>query len=233
MAQVPDDITAAWRRLTGDASHPQLAAVAATVAATAETASAAGVEDRPAVALDALILLRWARAELAAIEPVLIAAARAADVSWQELAPAIGVASRQAAERRYLRLLPPTADQRGSTRDGRVQAERDRRAGHRAVTRWANTNTADLRQLAGQVTALDDLDPAAAADVDRLRDALGDHDAARLPGLLADTHRHLSRHPRLADQVDAVTAATNEVRVQSERQRNGVDVAGPLSDGSR
>jgi hypothetical protein len=40
-------------------------------------------------------------------------------VSWQALAPALGVASRQAAERRYLRLIPAITDQPGSTRDGR------------------------------------------------------------------------------------------------------------------
>jgi hypothetical protein len=215
---VPEDVTAAVRRLT-DAVNPQLATVASAIAAIAQTASAAGEGGEPAAVLDALVLLRRARSELAALEPVLIAAARNAGVSWQELAPALGVASRQAAERRYLRLLPAADGQQGSTRDGRVQAERDRRAGHRAVTRWANTNTADLRQLAGQVTALDDLDPTAADDIDRLRDALGDHDATRLPGLLADAHRHLGRHPGLADQVDAVTAATDRVRLQSERHR--------------
>ncbi|GLY08601.1 hypothetical protein [Actinoplanes sp. NBRC 101535] len=226
MQPIPDEVRAAWRRLAGDDSEPRLPAVAATVAATATAATAdadADEESDPTDTLDALVLLRWARTELAAIEPVLIAAARAADVSWQELAPALGVASRQAAERRYLRLIPATADQQGSTRDGRVQAERDRRAGTRAVTRWANANTAGLRQLAGQVAALDDLDPAATDDVGRLRDALGDHDATRLPGLLAGTHRHLGHHPGLADQVDAVMTTTDRVRQQSERDRG----AGP------
>src|SRR4051812_17209257 len=59
--------------------------------------------------VEALGLLRWAQAELAGLEPRLIGAARRAGVSWQELAPVLGVASRQAAERRYLRLAP-TAD---------------------------------------------------------------------------------------------------------------------------
>ncbi|MEV6849219.1 hypothetical protein, partial [Actinoplanes sp. NPDC051411] len=111
--------------------------------------------------------------------------------------------------------------QHGSTRDQRVQAERNRRAGHRAVTQWANTNTADLRQLAGQVTALNDLDPCATTEVERLRDALADKDATRLPALLADTHRHLSHHPHLANQIHAITNATNRVRLETERHRGG------------
>ncbi len=54
--------------------------------------------------LDGLALLRQIRTELAAWEPELITAARRAGASWTQLAPALGVASRQAAERRYLRL---------------------------------------------------------------------------------------------------------------------------------
>src|ERR687898_788875 len=83
--------------------------------------------------LDALAQLRWAQAELESAEHRLITAARAAGVSWQALAPALGVASRQAAERRYLRLTPATGEHDEATQDGRVQAERDRRAAHRAV----------------------------------------------------------------------------------------------------
>jgi hypothetical protein len=216
---IPDAVATAFQRLTNDASSPQSIDASTAITAATSTAVASGAD--PAALLDALVLLRWAQSELTAMEPVLIGAARAAGASWQDLAPALGVASRQAAERRYLRLRPATADQQGSTRDERVQAERDRRAGHRAVTQWANTNTADLRQLAGQVTALDDLDPSATAEVERLRDALGDKDATRLPALLADTHRHLSRHPQLADQIDAVTDATDRVRLQTERHRGG------------
>src|SRR5690348_7537831 len=133
-----------------------------------------------AALIDALVLLRWAQEELAALEPELIAAARAAGLSWQQLAPALGVASRQAAERRYLRLIPATAGQRGSTRDDRVLAERDLRAGRRAIARWANDNTADLRRLAGQVTALTDLGADASGDLARLHEALADADASAL-----------------------------------------------------
>jgi hypothetical protein len=173
--------------------------------------------------LDALERLRLVQAELAALEPVLIGAARAAGASWREIAPALGVASRQAAERRYLRVLPATAGDDDSTRDERVRAERDRRAGRRAVAQWADDNTADLRRLAGQITALSDLDGAASGDLGRLHDALGGAGAAELPALLAQTQRHLVGHPDLARQVDAVIGRTDEVRrrVQQERDDAG------------
>jgi hypothetical protein len=103
--------------------------------------------------LAALASLRELRAQIAAWEPDLIDAARSRGASWTELAPALGVASRQAAERRYLRLRPSPDDQ-VSTGDQRVQAERDRRAGQRAVAHWARDHAADLRQLAGQISAL-------------------------------------------------------------------------------
>ncbi|BCB92032.1 hypothetical protein [Phytohabitans suffuscus] len=199
-----------------------LAEVAAAITATARTAQRP-TADRPPVTgadlLDALVLLRWAQTELAGLEPVLIAAARAAGVSWQALAPALGVASRQAAERRYLRSAAAPTDQPDATRDDRVQAERDRRAGDRAVAQWANDNTADLRRLAGQITALTDLDDAATADLAQLHQALGDTDATALPDLLTATHQHLPDHPDLAAQVETITDRTNQIRRQHPRRR--------------
>jgi hypothetical protein len=171
----------------------------------------------PAELLDALVLLRRAQSRLADVEPILIAAARAAGVSWQALAPALGVASRQAAERRYLRSASAATEHPGATRDARVQAERDRRAGDRAVTRWANDNTADLRRLAGQITALTDLEDTAGEALARLHDALGDPDASALPDLLAATQQHLHRHPGLTDQIDTVTAQTHLIRQHRRR----------------
>ena len=131
------------------------------------------------------------------------------------------MASRQAAERRYLRLAPASADAgRAPPATSRVRAERDRRAGHRAVAQWANDNTADLRRLAGQITALTDLGDDAAADVGRLHQALADTDATALPELLAGTQRHLGDHPDLAGQVDSVTATADDVRRRTRRRRD-------------
>ena len=201
-----------------------LADVAAVLVTTAHAVAQPAV-DRPAVSgadlLDALVLLRWAQTELASLEPVLIAAARAAGISWQALAPALGVASRQAAERRYLRSAAAPTNQPSDTRDGRVQAERDRRAAHRAVAQWANDNTADLRRLAGQITALTDLGDAATADLAHLHQALGDPDATALPDLLAATHQHLPDHPDLAAQIDTITDRADQIRRQHLRRSSG------------
>jgi hypothetical protein len=218
------EVASAFRRLTGGGEPPALVSA---VAAVTDVAGAGTDAER---LVDALTVLRWAQLELAALEPKLIAAARAAGASWQSLAPALGVASRQAAERRYLRLVPATAEQEGSTRDGRVRAERDRRAGHRAVAQWANDNTADLRRLAGQVTALTDLGESAAADIGRLHRALANPDASALPGLLAGARHHLVAHPDLAGQIGAVTAHTDQVRRQTQRRRDSAAQEGGTGD---
>lgn len=200
-----------------------LAVVIAAIAATAHAAERPAGDAAPAGQvdlLDALVLLRWAQAELAGLEPILIAAARADGVSWQALAPALGVASRQAAERRYLRGTAAATDRPGATQDDRVQAERDRRAAHRAVAQWANDNTADLRRLAGQITALTDLDEAATAALGRLHEALGDPDASALPALLAATYQHLPHHPDLAAQINTITTHTDQI-LQQHPARGG------------
>src|SRR3954463_10099842 len=116
--------------------------------------------------LAALSAVRAGREQLGGWDPELIAGARAGGASWAELAPALGVASRQAAERRFLRLRPSATGE--LTGEGRVDAERDRRAGDRAVADWARRNAAVLRQLAGQVSALEDLDGEARVNADRL-----------------------------------------------------------------
>jgi hypothetical protein len=203
-----------------DVQVADLATAVTTIAAIARRSAGDTEPDDAAAVLDALVLLRWVREQLAAAEPALIAAARQAGVSWQALAPALGVASRQAAERRYLRAAPATAQRSGSTRDGRVRAERDHRAGTRAVARWANDHTADLRRLAGHVASLTDLPTAATADLERLHQALADPDATALPSLLATVRQHLARHPRLAEQIDRVTATTDGVLRRTQRRRD-------------
>jgi hypothetical protein len=151
----------------------------------------------------ALEVLRHLREELATWEPALITAARAAGASWVELAPALGVASRQAAERRYLRLRPSSSGE--TTAEGRVRAERDRRAGDRAVANWARKNSASLRALAGEVTA--------ATGTGAVRDALAADDAAALLTPLAAAHADLSEtHASLAARVETVTSDAERVR---------------------
>jgi len=175
----------------------------------------------PVQFLAALALLRELRAQIATWEPDLIDAARAQGASWAQLAPALGVASRQAAERRYLRLRPDTAATASATTgDQRVAAERDRRAGQRAVTDWARDHAADLRQLAGQIGALNDLPAAADAGLDELRRALGEQDPALLLAPLADARPHLGEaHPALAERLDELARHTGALRRESTEQR--------------
>ncbi|MFM9372617.1 type III effector protein [Streptomyces sp. Da 82-17] len=168
-------------------------------------------------ALAALLLLREVRDQLAAWEPALIEEARAAGASWADLAHPLGVSSRQAAERRYLRVRPGTP---GSTREQRVQATRDRRAADRSVIAWARANAAELRQLAGQITALTDLPAASRTALADLTHALAADDAADVVAPLAATYAHLEpRHPDLAARVDDITRHTDQLRRDSGDQR--------------
>ncbi|MEU9591765.1 type III effector protein [Streptomyces sp. NPDC048193] len=165
-------------------------------------------------ALAALLLLRELRTQLAGWETGLIETAREAGASWADLAQPLGVASRQAAERRYLRLRPGAP---GSTGEERVQATRDRRAADRAVSAWARGNAADLRQLAGQIAALTDL-PAEARTPLVL--ALGHDDAAGLIGPLAGARDHLAAgHSELVARIDTLTRRADRLREAENRDR--------------
>ncbi|WP_037628744.1 hypothetical protein [Streptomyces aureus] len=172
----------------------------------------------PHPALAALLMLREVREQLAGWESGLIETARKQGASWADLAGPLGVASRQAAERRYLRLRPGTP---GSTGEERVQATRDTRAADRTVTAWARDNAADLRRLAGQITALTNL-PADAQDlVGELNLALADNDPARLVGPLAATRPHLQPEAAdLAERVDDLTRHTEQLRRDTHDQRS-------------
>ena len=196
-----------------------LARVAATLAATRRRPPAAD----PAELVAALDTLRRLRAELAAWEPELVTAARDAGLSWAELAPALGVTSRQAAERRYLRLRSAGVDDR-RTGEERVRDERARRAGDRAVTAWARSNSGPLRRLAGQIGALEGLPAAGQRRVADVRDALADDDAARLLDPLAGAQDHLrAEHAGLADEVRSVTDRVDRLR----RDVSGQHATGP------
>ncbi|MFE2412558.1 hypothetical protein ACFXDE_29860 [Kitasatospora sp. NPDC059408] len=180
-------------------------------------------QDDPREALSALLLLRHLREELAGWETGLIETARGAGATWADLAEPMGVRSRQAAERRYLRLRPDAeaGTRAGSTGEQRVQATRDQRAADRAVTGWARENAADLRRLAGQIGALDDLAPQAAPAVERLLVALGHDDPVRLLAPLAAARPLLgASHPKIADRLDQLAARTDQLRAASGRQRH-------------
>jgi len=168
--------------------------------------------------LDALSALSRLRNTLDHWEPALIEAARGVGLTWAQIAPALGLASRQAAERRYLRLKPQAADQPGTTREHRVDATRNQRSADRAVADWARDNAGALRQLAGQITALPKASTKASsgrvnAAIDRVRAVLGSNDAAELVQPLVDAAQSLrASHPGLADQIATLTKTTDKIR---------------------
>ncbi|TQK42448.1 hypothetical protein FBY35_3855 [Streptomyces sp. SLBN-118] len=164
----------------------------------------AGTPDAgPEQALATLLLLRQIREQLAGWETGLIETARHAGASWADLAHPLGVASRQAAERRYLRNRPGPA---GTTGEQRVQATRERRAADRTAATWARHNAADLRRIAGQITALPDLPAAARLPLSQLHAALAHDDPAALIHPLNAARPHLApAHPDLATQLDTLT----------------------------
>ncbi|MEU5161167.1 type III effector protein [Streptomyces sp. NPDC020875] len=162
-----------------------------------------GTGPGPEQALASLSLLRQVREQLAGWETGLIETARDAGASWADLAHPLGVASRQAAERRYLRGRPGPA---GTTGEQRVTATRQARAAHRTTAAWARDNAADLRRLAGQITALTDLPPAARHPLSELHTALAHDDPADLLAPLTATRPHLATaHPDLAARLDTLT----------------------------
>ncbi|WP_329112145.1 type III effector protein [Streptomyces sp. NBC_01353] len=177
----------------------------ALLAARRETPDAPGNAPGPEQALASLMLLRHVREQLAAWETGLIETARDAGASWADLADPLGVASRQAAERRYLRGRPGAA---GTTGEQRVQATRQARAAERTTATRARHNAADLRRLAGQISALTDLPAAARRPLNDLHAALAHDDPAALLAPLAASRRHLTAtHPGLTAQLDALTSA--------------------------
>ncbi|MEV6132686.1 type III effector protein [Streptomyces violaceusniger] len=168
-----------------------------------EAPSAPDTGPGPAQALASLMLLRQVREQLAGWETGLIETARDAGASWADLAQPLGVASRQAAERRYLRGRPGAA---GTTGEQRVTATRQARAAERSTATWARRNAADLRRLAGQITALTDLPPAARRPVSELHAALAHDDPADLIAPLTAARPHLAAaHPDLAARLDTLT----------------------------
>ncbi|MBP2401118.1 type III effector protein [Streptomyces syringium] len=157
----------------------------------------------PEQALASLVLLRQVREQLAGWETGLIETARDAGASWADLAHPLGVASRQAAERRYLRGRPGAA---GTTGEQRVTATRRARAAERTTAAWARANAADLRRIAGQITALTDLPAVARRPLDKLHAALAHDDPADLIAPLAAARPYLAAaHPDLAARLDTLT----------------------------
>jgi hypothetical protein len=104
-----------------------------------------------AEALAALPVITALRRRLDRCELALIESARTAGASWTTVAQGLGLASRQAAEQRFLRLSGE------STRDAR--AARTARRGQRAVDGTHGPAIAELRAAVRMVLARVELDP--------------------------------------------------------------------------
>ncbi|MFB7908358.1 hypothetical protein ACFC1T_18165 [Kitasatospora sp. NPDC056076] len=179
-------------------------------------------EAGPEQALAALILLRELRTELAGWEAGLVENARAAGATWADLARPMGVASRQAAENRYLRLRPAGSTSHArATETGaeRVKAVRDRRAADRTVAAWARDNAVELRVLAARIASTP-LTPGARPSQAALTTALGATDPADLVAPLAAMRPHLDdAHGDLATRLDALALHAHQLRDDSNRRR--------------
>jgi hypothetical protein len=110
-------------------------------------------------ALAALLVIRALRDKLDRNEYELISLAREHKVTWQRIAHALEMGSRQSAERRHLQLRqahPRPGLDTPRTQNDQVELERDRRA-HAAEQQWALQRAATIRNLATQLAALPDL----------------------------------------------------------------------------
>jgi hypothetical protein len=215
---------------TGSAAPTEPASFLAAAAALAAIDEAVRTAQSPAPAdpaapetqqaLAALMLLRGLRTELAGWEASLVESARAAGATWADLAPSMGVASRQAAENRYLRLRPTRTPQATTTGAERVKAVRDHRAAERTVATWARANAGDLRVLAAQLCALPDLAPEARPAQSAVRTALAAADVTDLITPLAAMSPHLGTgHRDLAARLEELTHRTDQLRQASNHRR--------------
>lgn len=146
--------------------------------------------------LAALSQVPEARSRLDQVELDLIRAARSGTVSWQSIADALGLKSRQSAEAKALRLERATAPT-GGDRD--VAAQRAHRARQRATTAWCRKHEERIRGIAEHLVStagawpqLTD-DTLAALSVQSLTAALeAGGDGAQLVGYMAPLEWRLS-----------------------------------------
>jgi hypothetical protein len=110
--------------------------------------------------LATLKVIRILRDKLDDDERILITRARQDKITWQRIADALEMSSRQSAERRHLQLNRAVSRPDGTpvrTQSERVEILRQER-GRRAEQAWAMRNGASIRRLATALAALNDLD---------------------------------------------------------------------------
>lgn len=180
-----------------------------------------GQEQREVPAEDVLAALSQvdeARQHLDTMELKLIRAARTRDASWQKIADAMGLGTRQSAETRALRLERGAQTYRG--RD--VASQRLDKARDRADQAWCEENAARIREVAERfydTSGAWDLQNQNDIDIRGTVHGIGellatDGSPARLTGLLGSVRFHLAPYDgeapkptgkRAADAAQALT----------------------------
>ncbi|MER7764282.1 hypothetical protein [Streptomyces sp. NPDC097619] len=164
-------------------SGPRLAEVAERYDAVQRAVEHAALDKVPVEdLLAALLVIRKLREKLVEDEARFIAAARHRGVTWQRLAGALELGSRQAAERRYLQLTggSPAAAHAGGTQAERVTRAR-RLRGRRAADAPAPERAERAVDLATRLAAVPDLQELAdRSPYARLADARARVDEERL-----------------------------------------------------
>lgn len=160
------------------------------------------------------VLLREVREQLADWATGLIEAARDAGASWADLAQPLGVASRQAAERRYLCLRPDPANRR---RTRQSHPRPPRRQPHRG--RLGRNNAADLRRLADQITTLTTSPPTPTPPSSTsTRPSPTTAPPTSSPPLAATAPHLQHNHPDLATRIETLTRHAEQLRHHSNDQ---------------
>ncbi|WP_427251106.1 hypothetical protein [Bacillus cereus] len=190
--------------------------------------------------LAALTQLDEARAALDTLERDLTRAARERKASWQQIADALGLASRTSAESRYVRLQRDAASYRG---DRYPELQRAERARDRAGDAWCHAHEARLRDAAWTLATINDQWPRLAerATSAQLADWAARLDApalaARLAGLelMLDTYgaeAPTEEAARAREEVLALMAAHRAARHHLPVPRTDAPSAPPQDTGS-
>ncbi|MFZ3492251.1 hypothetical protein ACODT5_03240 [Streptomyces sp. 5.8] len=177
--------------------------------------------------LASLLAIRELRSKLQTDEVRLIAASRRKKITWQRLAGALELKSRQAAERRYLQLREDLDQASGKqlTQAERVDFARSQRD-RRTERAWAVNQAAQIKLLARRLVSVPDLQERA----DRSAQTLQAHSrakwAAEQAGGAEPTPSSAPWPHQLGESLDHLDALQSERSEIATRGRPGQHVGG-------